>query len=122
MNENKSYEFYVAGVQFHQAKNVLGELSEGIEFSLLPEPENKFDPNAIKILYDKYMDGYENEPELIMLGYVPKKFSAEVSAFMEIHENVVCELVKLNPSAKPWEQLKVNIGVAEETKLENENA
>ena len=121
MNENKSYEFYVAGVQFHQAKNVLGELSEGMELSLIGEPDNKFDPNAIKIIYDRAAQESKILEE-IMLGYVPKKFSAEVSAFMEIHENVVCELVKLNPSAKPWEQLKVNIGVAEETKLENENA
>uniref|UniRef100_A0A6M3IIY0 Putative HIRAN domain containing protein n=2 Tax=viral metagenome TaxID=1070528 RepID=A0A6M3IIY0_9ZZZZ len=109
--KTKEYSFYVAGVQFHQAKTVLNELSEGMELSLIGEPDNKFDPNAIKILYDKYMDGYEDEPELTMLGYVPKKFSAEVSAFMELNEYVVCELIKLTPSAKPWEQLKVKISL-----------
>uniref|UniRef100_A0A6M3L989 Putative HIRAN domain containing protein n=1 Tax=viral metagenome TaxID=1070528 RepID=A0A6M3L989_9ZZZZ len=115
MNENKSYEFYVAGVQFHQAKTVLGELEEGFLLELKPDPTNKFDPNAIEIVY------YGPE-EPTMLGFVPKKFSAEVSAFMEIHENVVCVLTKLTPAAKPWEQLKVKIGVAEETELEDENA
>ena len=112
MNENKSYEFYVAGVQFHQAKTVLNKLTEGETLELVPEPENKFDPNAIAV---KWTPGeWVDEPEFIMLGYVPKKFSAEVSAFMEINENVVCVLTKLNPSAKPWEQLKVVIKAVED--------
>lgn len=100
----KSYEFYIAGVQFHEARKVISQLSIGDTLELVPEPSNKFDPNAILIQYhDKDSD--------INLGYVPKKFSAEVTAFLEVYgtDKVFCDLIEVNPKNKPWEQLKVHI-------------
>lgn len=95
--------FFIAGVQHHQMNEVLGELGLGDELELVQEPTNKFDPNAIKIIY-----------EGTMLGYVPKKFSAEVSAAFETDE-LLCTISKLDKTAKPWEQCEVNIiGISEE--------
>ena len=96
-----NYEFYVAGVKFHQLKEIIGELEVGNELILQPEPTNKFDPNAVKILYD-----YEETP--FMLGYVPAKISASVSASFEVG-SCECIITELNPAEKPWLQLKVGI-------------
>ena len=104
---SKQWEFFIAGVQFHQAKTVLNELEKGFRLELKPDPTNRFDPNAVEIAY------YGAE-EPTMLGYVPKKFSSEVSAFLELNENVICQLTEVNKDKKPWEQLKVVIKVAEE--------
>jgi len=43
-----------------------------------------------------------------MLGYVPKKFSAEISAALEV-DSIECKITKLSPSAKPWEQCEVSV-------------
>ena len=95
--------FYIAGVKFHQAKMVMNELEEGISLVMTPEPTNKYDPNAIKI---EFLDKESNQ---IMLGYVPKKISSQVSAALEIGTEIECILVKLSKTAKPWEQLEVDL-------------
>jgi hypothetical protein len=96
MSSNRK--FYVAGVQHHELHKVLAELSEGDELDLIPEPDNKFDPNAIKIMCSG-----------VMCGYVPRKFSAEVTAIIETGTDLICEITHLNASAKPWEQCEVTI-------------
>ncbi len=89
--------FFIAGVQHHKMHTCLHLLSKGLDLKLWPEPDNKFDPNAIKI-----------EVGGAMLGYVPKKFSSELSAMLEIVD-LTCTIVELNKEAKPWEMCKVEI-------------
>ena len=64
--ESKTYEFYVAGMKFHQYPRIKPFIKEGDEVLLIPDPENKFDPHAVKIIYP--CNG-----KLIMLGHVPMK-------------------------------------------------
>lgn len=97
------YEFYVAGVQFHQLKTCINEVEEGNHLSLTAEPTNKYDPNAVRIEFQSL-----NQDKTIMLGYVPAKISAAVSASMMINP-LDCVVKELNRDKKPWEQLKVVI-------------
>ena len=94
----KDWTFYIAGVKFHQAKSCVDKIKKDDFLKLVPEPDNKYDPNAIIISYSD-----------TVLGYVPMKFSAEVSAFMEIADNPTCTVVEINPTAPTYEQLKVKI-------------
>ena len=96
--------FYIAGVQHHELHEVIEDLKEADELELVCEPDNKFDPNAIRIEWDG-----------TMLGYVPKKFSAEVNAALEVGRDLVCTITKLTPSAKPWEQCEVLIHELDDT-------
>ena len=89
--------FFIAGVQFHGMKTVIKKLDEGTFLNLVPEPENEYDPNAVAI---KYND--------VMLGYVPKTFSSEISANLEL-SILDCVIVGLFPESKPWEQCKVTV-------------
>ena len=102
MEERKAYKvthsFYIAGVQFHELKTIIRDLGEGDGLTLIPEPTNKYDPNAVRIEHDN-----------VMTGFVPKKFSSEVSATLEIGKDLECVLVEVNKNAKPWEQAKVEI-------------
>jgi len=95
-------EFFVAGVKFHEYKNVLNSMSKGNTLQLIPEPENKFDPNAVKIYFD-------NGDKAGFIGYVPKKFSSEVSALLEVGIELECTLTEFAPLAKTWEIFKVEI-------------
>jgi hypothetical protein len=89
--------FPIAGVKFRGAEvyALLKTLENGTVFELEPEPTNAFDPNAVKINYN---DGEKD----IHVGYVPKNFSAEISAALEI-EPVVCIASDFSGDKKSWE-------------------
>lgn len=113
------YRFMIAGVQHHQINSVFKDLNEGNVLALVAEPTNKFDPNAIRIEYS----GVTEDKRDVMLGYVPKKISAEVSAKITVGRNLECVLIKLNKIAKPWEQAMVEIRELPETdRYEGENS
>ena len=95
--------FFIAGGQYHKLPKIIREIKPKILLELQPEPENKFDPNAVRILMG---DDF--------LGYVPKKFSSEVSAMLEMGVYLECEIEEVNPSAKPWEMCKVTIREVDE--------
>jgi len=94
--------FFIAGVQHHQLHRVLKDLKTNEILELVPEPINKFDPNAVRIEHSA-------TEENIMCGYVPKKFSAEIAAMIGLGKHLICEIEELNKEAKPWEQCKVTI-------------
>jgi hypothetical protein len=110
-------QFFIAGVQFRpkdQIRDALGEVKVGDTLSLVPEPTNRFDPNAIQIIYktsdEIEEDGWEYLSSMF-LGYVPKKFSSEVAAMIEIGASVTCTVDEVNPSAKTYEMFKVTVSI-----------
>jgi len=94
--------FFIAGVQFHQMKTVLNEMSVGDNLLLVPEPTNRFDPNAVQIIYARH-------DKEVMCGFVPKKFSAEVSAWFEAGLKLECVILTLDIKAPTYEQCMVEI-------------
>ena len=100
----QEFEFYVAGVQHHDIKDVLDELSDGIELQMIPEPTNQYDATAVQIIFNSIEQNGD-----VMLGYVPGKLSAKVTNFIKHAIIPICEITMLTPEAKPWQQLKVKI-------------
>jgi len=96
-DKGKEWSFYVAGVKFHDAYKCIDRMKVGDKLQMIAEPENKFDPNAIRL-----------EFEDIMIGYVKGKISAEVSA-ATMYGRLDCSIIELNLEAKPWESIKVKI-------------
>ena len=99
-----AHKFYVAGVRYHELHRCIDEINEGDTLNLIPEPENKFDPNAVRIEFLSPKD-----KETFMLGYVPAKFSASVAAILDAVEDVRCVVTKVSPKSDPWERLEVAI-------------
>lgn len=97
------FEFYVAGVRFHEFKTCIDEIEVGNFLIMRAEPSNKFDPNAIRLEFDSLEQG-----RAVMVGYVKGTISASVSALMEVMD-LCCEVVELNKEEKPWKQIKVAI-------------
>jgi len=95
-------EFFIAGVKFHDLHKVINEITEGDEFDLVAEPTNKYDSNAVQLIFNR-----------TMCGYVPKTFSSEISAALDTYgsECLLCEVVSVNPKAAPWEQVKVKVSL-----------
>ena len=102
-------QFFIAGVQFRPRAEInwAGDVMKvGDKLILVSEPSNKFDPNAVQILFD-----IPEKDERVFLGYVPKKFSSEVSAMLSIGTPVQCIVDEVNPSAKTYEMFKVTISI-----------
>ena len=97
-------EFYIAGVQFHQAITVQDNFKVGDELVIRPEPNNKYDPNAVALIWNN--DGQEDD---VMIGYVPAKFSGEISAELLAFDNIRCFFTEIDLAAKTWERFKVEI-------------
>jgi|GEM_PF-658602 len=101
-------QFFIAGVQFRPAGDIRiagAKLKVGDKLLLFPEPTNRFDPNAVQLIYknDKL------EIPSMFLGYVPKKYSSEVSGLLSIGAPVECIVDEVNPSAKTYEMFKVTV-------------
>ncbi len=63
-----TYESYIAGVKFRKgAQDVLDRLDAEAVFTLEPEPSNRFDPSAVKVL-----------SQGVHVGYVPRHTAALV--------------------------------------------
>ena len=108
----EKFKFFVAGVKFHQAKECLSRLEEGMTLMMVPEPTNKYDANAVMLIA-------HIEDDEFMLGYAPMKISSAVSAFLEYAEGPICVLTKVDPTSKTWTQLEVAIGEEEECEDES---
>jgi hypothetical protein len=64
--------FEVAGVRYRQEAFETAQVKKGDVVELQPEPTNKFDANAIKVV----KDGHH-------IGYIPKMFTADVHSLIE---------------------------------------
>ena len=97
--KSKKYEFYVAGVQHHDIYKVEKILKEDDFLSMVLEPSNKYDPNAVRL---EFRD--------VMIGYVPMKISADISALLFTDEGLwCCKIVELKWDEKSWKQVLVSI-------------
>ncbi len=110
MSEKYTKQFYVAGVKFRKDwKETIKELNEGEILQLVPEPTNRFDPNAIRIATT-----IQNEPGPpigTMLGYVPAKTGEanEVTALLNAGKVLDVTLIELQPDFEPWKALLVEV-------------
>ncbi len=116
----KPIEFYVAGVKFHDLKKAINQVAEGDELTLVPEPTNQYDSNAVKLTFEARIAGELTD---VMIGYVPKTRSAEVIAALEAEgpESISAIVKKVNPSSPTYEQLLVRIAtIGEDDEEEGE--
>lgn len=113
----KSITFYAAGIQFRKDwKNRLATLSAEAELYLIPEPTNKYDKNAVKIL----------STELIFLGYVPAK-GDEVAKNVWVLDRLFegqrlrATAQEINTELDPWQALLVKVEIVEAALKEEKN-
>ena len=102
MTEKLDLTFYVAGVKFRKDwRSNLDELEVGERLHLEPEPTNRFDKNAVKILSELGT----------MLGYVPAKTGEALIVSEATARGVRMDtiIITLEPDFEPWTALEVQI-------------
>lgn len=66
----------VAGVTFEGRQLIIAELSGNEPCKIVPEPENKYDRNALAV-YVAHKSG------VFHVGYIPKEYAAEIAPHLE---------------------------------------
>ena len=94
--------FHIKGFKNYDGALVLDKLSAGKQLDLVPEPDNPYDHDAIRI-----------ELAGIKLGYVPKERNGMMSlmAFFGHADVFECRILQVDDRANPWEQVRVGIYV-----------
>ena len=87
---------HLAGRKYHDADEVWDELKVGTTLRLERDKENRFDPYAVMVVY-------EREKEEYLLGYIPRGEN-ETNIFE-------CRISKIDPEVHPEEQIHLVIKI-----------
>ncbi|MCR4835237.1 MAG: HIRAN domain-containing protein [Bacteroidaceae bacterium] len=108
MVERKKYfmDCHVAGRMYHDADEVWDELKVGTLLKLERDKENRYDPDAVAIMYEK-----TDEPTPYCIGYIPREENGTIAAFLEMGWKDIfeCRISKLNSDTHPERQIYVTI-------------
>ena len=120
MKSRKLYfmECHVAGRQYHEADEVWEDLHVGTPLLLVRDTDNKYDPEAVAIVYRKTY-GDEDEHDDYVLGYIPRDENTPIAALLDMGWSCIfeCRLSRIDPQAHYENQLRVSIKIKENAGL-----
>ncbi|MRR49570.1 MAG: HIRAN protein [Rhodocyclaceae bacterium] len=91
----------LAGFQYHAGAEFWNELHVGDVLTLVREPENAYDPNAVRV-----------EWKGRKLGYLPRRENAAVAAEMDRGTRVEGRIGSLVVDRNPWRRVRIEVFVA----------
>ena len=97
---------HLAGRKYHEADEVWDYLRVGTALRLERDMENRFDANAVAVMFDK--DGVSH-----CIGYLPRGENETVAALLEMGWTNIfeCRINQLNPDAHPEQQVHLTIRI-----------
>jgi len=114
MEAKKKYfmDCHLAGRQYHDADEVWDKLKVGTTLWLERDLENRYDPNAVAVLY---YDADNDLPEMskYVIGYLPREYNEDIASFLEMGwaDIFECRISKINPDAHPEKQIHLTIKI-----------
>jgi len=90
----------LAGFQYHAATSVWNELKVGDALTLVREPDNPHDANAVRV-----------EWRGRMLGYLPRAENRAVADEMDRGTAVVARIAQLREHRNPWLRVLIEVFV-----------
>ena len=85
----------VAGFQYHQGEVVWLMLVVGTSLTLVREPENQYDPRAVRVDWQGHK-----------LGYVPRIDNAAVSHLLDSDQVVAATIVSVRECTNRWDRIE----------------
>ncbi len=92
----------VAGFQYHQGASIWPLLMSGASLTLVREPDNAYDPRAVRVDWQGYK-----------LGYVPRIDNAAASHLLDSGHVLEAQIVGLQDSDNPWGRVEFAIYLSE---------
>ncbi|MBR4389516.1 MAG: HIRAN domain-containing protein [Prevotella sp.] len=99
---------HLAGRKFHDADEVWDKLKVGTVLRLEREIDNRYDPEAVAVVYDdKELD------DSFRIGYIPRKDNETIASILEMGWTDIfeCRICKINPDAHPENQVHLTIKI-----------
>jgi hypothetical protein len=91
----------VAGFQYHRGESIWTGLRVGEGVNLVREPDNPFDPRAVRVDWQG-----------CKLGYVPRIDNAAICHLLDNGQVVSAEIVALRESDNPWDRIEFAVFLA----------
>lgn len=85
-----------------ETREVLVGLPTGQELSLERDPENPYDPNAVKV-------NYETEDGPVWLGFVEKAIAAEIAPLLDRDCTATCRIIGWLGTIKPHLEIEIDL-------------
>ena len=97
---------HLAGRKYHDADEVWDELKVETTLRLERDKDNRFDPHAVMVVYDK-------DDEEYLLGYIPRDENETISNLLEMGWGNIfeCHINKIDPEVHPEEQIHLVIKI-----------
>ena len=110
METKKKYymECHLAGRKYYDADEVWDKLRVGTVVELERDLENKFDGNAVAVMYS------DEEPEgPVCRGYIPREDNDTIAAFMDMGWGDIfeCRISRVNAEAYSEQQIYLTIKI-----------
>lgn len=106
-------ECHLAGRQYHDVDEVWDELHVGTLLELQRDLDNRYDKNAVAVIYHQGMDEETGESEEFLLGYIPSDDNEEIAQLLEMGWNEIfeCRICKIKPEAHYENQIYLAIKI-----------
>lgn len=103
----------LAGRQYHDADEVWEELHVGSLLELRRDPDNRYDQNAVAVMFIEGVDEETGEEDAYLLGYIPKEQNTEISQMLEMGWSDVfeCRISKMDEDAHYENQIRLTIKI-----------
>lgn len=101
---------HLAGRMYHDADMVWNDLQIGTVVRLEREEDNRYDQNAVGIVFEKDGEDY-------LLGYLPRSENKDIAAMLDMGWGCCyeCRISAINPNAHPEEQIHLTVSIRRNT-------
>lgn len=105
-------ECHLAGRQYHDADEVWDELHVGTCLDLQRDLDNRFDKNAVAVIYYKVGEDTGIVDEYL-LGYIPRNENETIAQLLDMDWDKIfeCRISKINPDANYENQIRLTIRI-----------
>ncbi len=90
----------LAGFQYYDGKVLWDNIKPGDKLTLIREPANPHDANAVRVEWNGNM-----------LGYIPRRENADVARQMDRGAPVKARILKLTQARNPWQRVRFEVYV-----------
>ena len=103
---------HLAGRKYHDADEVWDELKVGTILRLERDKENRYDTNAVAVVYERKDQKGVVEDEFL-IGYIPRDNNVMIANFLEMGWNDIfeCRISKLDSEVHPEDQVQLTIRI-----------
>ncbi len=106
-------ECHLAGRQYHDADEVWEELHVGTLLELRRDMDNRYDKNAVAVMYNRSLDEKTGKNDEYLLGYIPNGENETIAKLLEMGWDDIfeCRISKINPEAHYENQVRLTIRI-----------